>query len=176
MNTSLNIYGIIAVSLLLQTEAFATVTEPDVDYAGKSWGTTPSEASSWAKTPSKAFSDNRQDIELKDKGIPNESNLNRQTNYKRNEFEPLIDLDENSQPTVTTTFASNVLANLLGGDLAYAETKRNATLAKPLQEELENMGWRKVDVFRAWEGKNMQFGNVAGVIMYNQKNNMYNVI
>ena len=90
-------------------------------------------------------------------------------------FEPLV-VEKDGKITASDTFADNAYANLLANDLSYCLVKGNVQLSDDALEKLNSMGWEKVGMYSALEGKHLNFGDVAGIILYNKVKNMYNIV
>jgi hypothetical protein len=90
-------------------------------------------------------------------------------------FEPLV-IEKNGKPQVTNTFADMAMVNLLANHLSYCLVKGNVELAEEPMDKLLAMGWEKVGMFSALEGKYLNFSTTAGMVLYHKEKNMYTVV
>lgn len=83
---------------------------------------------------------------------------------------------KNGQPEVSDFFMQNASANLIANDYTYALVKGNVQLSDQLLTQLNKLGWEQAGVFSALEGNHLNFGDIAGVVLYNRMQNLYNVV
>ena len=90
-------------------------------------------------------------------------------------FEPFVRQNDGTL-SVTNTFMDVVDANLLANHLSYSLVKGNVQIADQVLDQLNNLGWEKVGLFSALEGKYLNFADTAGLILYNKEKNIYTVV